>query len=520
MRTTAEHLDVVIVGAGLSGVGAACHLQRHCPDRSWAILEARERIGGTWDLFRYPGVRSDSDMHTLGYSFEPWEDGQAIADGPAILDYVRRTAQRYGVLDRVRTGCAVVRAEWSSADERWTLQLGDGETLTCSFMMLCTGYYDYDAGHEPPLPGAERFAGPIVHPQHWPADLDYRDRRVVVIGSGATAVTLVPAMAPTTAHVTMLQRSPSYIISLPARDALAERLRARLPRRAAYRLVRLKNVALMTASYQLSRRRPALMRGLIRRGAARQLPDGFDVDTHFSPDYAPWDQRMCVVPDGDLFRAVSDGTASMVTGQVQTVTERGLRLTDGRDLEADVIVTATGLKLLAVGGISLVVDGEEIDLPRRLVYRGMMLDGVPNMTFTVGYTNASWTLKADLVARYSCRLLKHMRRRGYATCVPVGPADAEIDRRPLIDLASGYVHRSVHEFPSQGTRRPWRLHQNYALDALELRLGRLQDGVLRFGRSRRDGNVGAWPPTTSSPAHCSGQPTSTSSRSAASSHAT
>jgi monooxygenase len=487
MRTTGpEHVDVLIIGAGLSGIGAACHLQRDCPERSYLILEARDRMGGTWDLFRYPGVRSDSDMHTLGYSFSPWEDPTALADGPSILGYVKRTAQRHGVMERIRTGHAVQSAEYSTAGRRWTVHVRDaatGETLTftCAFLFCCGGYYRYDAGYTPEFPGMKRFPGPVIHPQHWPEDLDYAGKRVLVIGSGATAVTLVPALADTAAHVTMLQRSPSYIVSLPSRDGVAEWLRRRLPRRAAHHLVRVKNVGLMTLSYQLSRRRPGLMKSLIRQGARRQLPDGYDVETHFTPSYNPWDQRLCIVPDGDLFAAVSSGRASIVTDEVQTFTERGVRLGSGAELEADVIVTATGLQMLALGGVALTVDGAPVHLPDRLVYRGMMLSGVPNFAFTVGYTNASWTLKADLTAAYVCRLLNHMRRHGYSQCTPADD-DPALTREPLLNLTSGYVLRSVKDFPSQGSKRPWRVHQNYALDLLDFKLGRVEDGVMRFAR--------------------------------------
>jgi monooxygenase len=482
--TTGEHVDVLVIGAGLSGIGAGCHLRRQCPDRSYLILEARERIGGTWDLFRYPGVRSDSDMHTLGYSFSPWEGAQSLADGPAILEYIRRTADRYDVLDKVRTGHRAVHAEWDSDRSLWTVHVRRAESdelvaFTCSFLLTCTGYYRYDHGYTPEFAGIERFGGPVVHPQHWPADLDYAGKRVVVIGSGATAVTLVPAMATTAAHVTMLQRSPSYVVSLPSRDGLAERLRRRLPPMAAYQAVRWKNVALMTFSYQLSRRRPRLMKALIRRGAQRQLPSGYAVDTHFKPDYNPWDQRMCVVPDGDLFAAVSGGRASIETDEIETFTERGLRLRGGRELEADVIVTATGLQMLALGGISLAVDGEPVRLPDKLTYKAMMLSEVPNFALTVGYTNASWTLKADLTADYVCRLLNHMRRHGYRRCVPV-PQDPGLARQPLLNLSSGYVLRSVQDFPVQGDKRPWRVHQNYALDVLDFKFGGIDDGVMQF----------------------------------------
>jgi cation diffusion facilitator CzcD-associated flavoprotein CzcO len=485
--TTPEHVDVLIVGAGLSGIGAACHLQRECPERSYVILEARERIGGTWDLFRYPGVRSDSDMHTLGYSFSPWEDAKAIADGPSILRYVTQTAERYGVTDRIRTGHAVTRAEYSTAESRWTVHVrrvdtGATQTFTCAFLFCCGGYYRYDAGYTPAFAGVERFPGPVVHPQHWPEDLDCAGKRVLVIGSGATAVTLVPALAETAAQVTMVQRSPTYIVSLPSRDGIAAWLRRRLPAKAAYHLVRVKNVALMTLSFQLSRRRPNLMKSIIRRGAQRQLPDGYDVDTHFKPDYNPWDQRLCVVPDGDLFAAVTAGRAAIVTDHVETFTERGVLLRGGQELEADVIVTATGLQMLAIGGVQLAVDGDPVHLPDQVVYKGMMLSGVPNFAFTVGYTNASWTLKADLTASYVCRLLTHMRHHGYAQCMPADK-DPGLAREPLLNLNSGYVLRSVQDFPSQGAKRPWRVHQNYALDVLDFKLGGVDDGVMRFSRA-------------------------------------
>jgi monooxygenase len=502
MRTTAiEHLDVLVVGAGLSGIGAGCHLQTTCPDRSYAILEARERIGGTWDLFRYPGIRSDSDMHTLGYSFHPWDQAQALAEGPAILNYIHDTATRYGVQQKVRVNHRVVSAEWSSAESRWTVVVQRTDTdqtvrISCTFLLTCGGYYRYDQGYTPDFAGTERFPGPIVHPQHWPDDLDYDGKRVVVIGSGATAVTLVPAMAKTAAHVTMLQRSPSYIVTLPAEDPLAKLARRVLPSMAAYQAVRWKNIALMILSYQLSRRRPRLMKSVIRRSVQRQLPPGYDVDTHFRPTYNPWDQRLCVVPDGDLFAAIRHGQASIVTDQIETFTERGLELRSGQKLEADVIVTATGLQLLAIGGLSLAVDGREVELSDRLVYKGMMLSGVPNLALAIGYTNASWTLKADLTCEYVCRLLNHMRRRGYDKCVPVED-DPSLVREPLLNLDSGYVRRSVDNFPSQGSKRPWRVHQNYALDVLDFRRGAVDDGVLRFSGG---GSVPAAPTPAATPA--------------------
>jgi monooxygenase len=482
-----EHVDVLIVGAGLSGIGAACHLRERHPQRSLAILEARERMGGTWDLFRYPGVRSDSDMFTLGYRFRPWDDTQAIAPGPAILEYIRDTAREHGVERSIRYGQRVLAASWSSEQARWTVTIEraqDGErlTMTCGFLYGCTGYYRYDEGYTPSFAGAERFSGTIVHPQRWPEQLDWTGKRVVVIGSGATAVTLVPAMAERAAHVTMVQRSPTYVVSLPGRDALAEALARRLPPRLAYALVRAKNVLRMTGSYRLSRRAPRLMRNLIARGAAKQLPAGFDLATHFNPSYDPWDQRMCLVPDGDLFAALRDGSASIVTDSIDSFTEGGLRLASGAELEADIVITATGLRLLALGGIELDLDGEPVELPETVAYKGMMLSGVPNMALTLGYTNASWTLKADLVAGYVCRLLSYMDRHGYAVCVPREPHEG-LAREPFLNLQSGYVLRSLDELPKQGTQRPWRLHQSYLRDIPLLRRGPVDD-AMHFERRR------------------------------------
>jgi monooxygenase len=484
----AQHVDVVIVGAGLSGIGAACHLRRECPDRTVAILEARDAIGGTWDLFRYPGIRSDSDMFTLGYSFRPWTEPKDIADGASILSYVRDTAREHGVDALIRFRHRVVRAQWSTASARWTVtahreDTGETVTLTCSFLSVCSGYYRYDEGYRPAFPGSEDFTGPIVHPQHWPDDLDHAGKRVVVIGSGATAVTLVPSLAEQAAHVTMLQRSPSYVAAVPSQDRGADRLRRRLPARAAYGVVRWKKVLVTTAVFQLSRRRPRLVRSLLRRDAIRRLPAGFDVDTHFAPSYNPWDQRLCVVPDGDLFGAISAGTADIVTDRIERFTATGIELASGRELPADVIVTATGLNLLAIGGIALTVDGRDIELSETLAYKGMMLSGVPNFALTIGYTNASWTLKADLVARYVCRLLRHMDEHGYDTVTPVAPEVSSRDGlAPLIDLQAGYVLRSVSELPRQGPVAPWRLHQNYLRDVRLMRRGPVTDDV-RFGHA-------------------------------------
>ncbi|HXB65874.1 MAG TPA: NAD(P)/FAD-dependent oxidoreductase [Solirubrobacteraceae bacterium] len=487
MEPSNEHFDVLIVGAGLSGIGAACHLQRNCQGRSWAIVEARDRLGGTWDLFKYPGIRSDSDMYTLGYSFKPWREAKAIADGSSILRYVEQTARENGVQERIRYRHRAVRAEWDSARARWTVTVERGgdtpETveLTCSFLLMCGGYYRYDGGYTPRFPGIERFSGELVHPQHWPEHLDYAGRRVVVIGSGATAVTLVPAMARSAAHVTMLQRSPSYVVSLPGEDRIADALRRALPAKTAYAITRWKNVLRTMVSVQLSRRRPELMKRLLRAGLERQLPAGYDIDTHFKPRYNPWDQRLCLVPDGDLFRAISGGRASVVTDEIDTFTEGGVKLSSGAELEADVIVTATGLSLQALGGIELAVDGREMELGRTMTYKGMMLSDVPNLAIALGYTNASWTLKCDLTCEYVCRLLNHMAARGYSSCTP--RRDPTVGELPFIDFSSGYVLRAIDKFPKQGARAPWRLYQNYALDILSLRRGALEDGVLEFAKA-------------------------------------
>jgi monooxygenase len=482
-----EHVDVLIVGAGLSGIGAACHLQYDCPQKTFAILEAREAMGGTWDLFRYPGIRSDSDMFTLGYSFRPWEDAQAIADGPSILRYIHETAREHGVEQKIRFGHRVLRADWSSADARWTVaaersDTGETLTLTCSFLYGCTGYYRYDEGYTPQFEGIDRFGGEIIHPQHWPEDLDCTGKQVVVIGSGSTAVTLVPSLAEEAERVTMLQRSPSYIVALPALDPIAGALRRVLPAKTAYSIVRWKNARLMMLHYKLCRRAPGLMRRLIRIGAARRLPADYEVDTHFNPRYEPWDQRLCLAPDGDLFAALSDGRASIVTDEIETFTETGLKLASGEELAADVIVTATGLNLLALGAVQLAVDGVDVELPRIVAYKGAMLCGVPNLALTFGYTNASWTLKADLIATYVCRLLSYMDEHGYAVCTPKAP-DPSLPTEPFLGLKSGYVLRSLDALPRQGATTPWRLHQNYFRDIPMLRRGPVDD-AMEFSRLR------------------------------------
>lgn len=507
-----EDFDVLIVGAGLSGIGTACRLQQQRPGESFAILEARQAIGGTWDLFRYPGIRSDSDMYTLGYPFRPWDDDLSIAPGEKIRSYITETAREYGVDRKVRFGRRVRSARWSSSEARWQLEVatdaGPPERYSARFLVFCTGYYRYEQGFTPQLAGLSSFGGTLVHAQHWPEDLDYAGRRIVVVGSGATAVTLVPTLAQRAARVTMLQRTPTYILSLPERDPIAARLRARLPRSLAYRLVRAKNILLTIGSFQLARRRPALAKALIRKGIERQLPAGFPIDEHFRPPYDPWDQRLCLVPDGDLFKALARGSAQIVTDHIERFTEAGILLRSGRHLEADVVVLATGLSLLALGGVELYRDGEHLQLSEQLAYRGMMFADVPNTAFVVGYTNASWTLKSDLVATLVCRLLAHMERERFAICYPHN-ADPALAREPLIDLAAGYVKRAIDHFPKQGARAPWRLRQNYLRDLLDIRRLDLDDGVLRFQPA---GSPPAWlkPPAAAvdadAPAAASGSP--------------
>jgi cation diffusion facilitator CzcD-associated flavoprotein CzcO len=480
VTSSPEHVDVLIVGAGLSGIGAACQLREHVPTKSVAVLEAREASGGTWALFNYPGIRSDSDMFTFGFGWRPWPGDRALADGPMILDYLRTVAEEYGVDELIRYRHKVTAASWDSETALWTVEIDHGgtpTTLTASFLWGCSGYYHYDEPYAPEFPGADSFAGTIVHPQHWPEDLDYAGKKVVVIGSGATAVTLVPAMAPTAEHVTMLQRSPSYILSRPGRDRLATAL-DRLPSKMSYPVVRWANILLTVGSYQVARRWPDFMKGLIRKGVAAEVPDSVDVDVHFKPRYDPWDQRLCFVPDGDLFRALRKGQASIVTDTIETFTPTGIRLTSGRELEADIIVTATGLQLLAFGGIDLVVDGEPVDFSRTMAYKALMLSGVPNFAYTVGYTNASWTLKADLVSTYVVRLLQHLDRIGARSAVPVRqPGVAEI---PFMDFQSGYVLRALDRLPKQGDRAPWQLKQNYLTDLRTIKRGAIDDGVLAF----------------------------------------
>jgi cation diffusion facilitator CzcD-associated flavoprotein CzcO len=486
----AEHVDVLIVGAGLSGIAAGYYLQTYCPEKSYAILEARDAIGGTWDLFRYPGVRSDSDMYTLGYSFRPWPERKAIADGPAIRTYVRETASAFGIDKKIRFQHRVRRLVWSTEEAGWTVDVESGPDqvpvqLTCSFVFMCSGYYDYDQGYTPDWPGVERFQGRIVHPQQWPQDLDYAGKRIVVIGSGATAVTLVPALAERAAHVTMLQRSPTYIVARPSVDTIGTWLHRRLPTRLADSLTRWKNILLTMYFYGLARRRPEQVRATILRWAREQLEpeyDGDELERDFSPRYNPWDQRLCLVPDGDLFHAMKAGRASIVTDTIGTFTETGIRLASGKELEADIIVTATGLTMRLMSGVELTVDGTPVDLGQTLSYKGLMFSDVPNLAQAIGYTNASWTLKCELIAGYVCRLLKYMDAHGYTECLPKRP-EGMPGVASAMALTSGYVERARASLPRQGGRLPWRTFNNYLRDLLLMRFGPVNDGTMQFSRA-------------------------------------
>jgi monooxygenase len=479
-----EHFDMVIVGAGLSGIGAAWHLQTRCPGRTYAILEGREEIGGTWSLFRYPGIRSDSDMYTLGYSFRPWKEAKAIADGPSILKYVNDTADDANIRRNIRFNNKVTKAEWSTPEARWTVtaEVGPSKelvTYTCNFLMMCSGYYKYAAGYTPDFAGLDHFKGQMIHPQHWPDKLDYSGKQVVVIGSGATAVTIVPEMAKTAAHVTMLQRSPTYVVSRPAEDALANWLRKWLPPMLAYRITRWKNVSLGMFFFNRARKEPEKVKAAIIDMVQKELGPDYDVAKHFTPRYNPWDQRLCLVPDADLFASIRDKSASVVTDTIDTFTESGIKLTSGEELKADIVVSATGLELEFLGGVAISVDGKAMDPAETYTFRGMMYSGVPNLASVFGYTNASWTLKADLTCEHVCRMLNYMKSHNLRIATP-RLSDAGMEQVPWLDFSSGYVQRSVARFPRQGSRKPWKLHQNYALDIMSLRFGKLVDPELEI----------------------------------------
>ncbi len=478
-----QDVDVLIVGAGLSGIGAAVHLKKRRPKSTYAIVEKRSAIGGTWDLFRYPGIRSDSDMYTLGYSFKPWTEAKAIADGPSILKYVRETAVEYGVDQHIRFDHGVTSASWSSETARWTVRTEPGAVFTCRYLLMCAGYYRYDAGHLPDWEGMADYGGTWVHPQHWPEALDYAGKRVVVVGSGATAMTIVPVMAKTAAKVTMLQRSPTYVVSRPAEDALANGLRKRLPGMLAYQLIRWRNVLWQLYFYGKTRTDPQKVKDLLLGGVREALGPDYDVATHFTPAYNPWDQRLCLVPDADLFDAIKGGKAEVVTDHIDRFTQGGIRLKSGRELEADIVVTATGLRMQIAGGVPITVDGQAVDLSKTLTYKGMMFSDVPNFASVFGYTNASWTLKADLTSEFVCRLLDHMDAKGVDIAVP--RRDAEVKEEPWLSFSSGYVQRALDHLPKQGDRKPWKLNQNYALDMMVLRYSRLDDGVMEFAKAHR-----------------------------------
>jgi monooxygenase len=500
-RHAAEHFDVLIVGAGLSGIGAAVHLRRNCPSKTYAILEGRPSMGGTWDLFRYPGIRSDSDMHTLGYNFKPWREAKAIADGSSILRYVKETAAEYRVDEHIRYQHTATSASWSTADAAWTVEArrGDsGETVrvTCSVLLMCAGYYSYRRGYTPEFAGIERFRGTLVHPQQWPTDLAYAGKKVVVIGSGATAMTLVPAMAAEAEHIVMLQRSPTYVVSRPDRDVIANALRKVLPERWAYAITRWKNVTLQQILYRRTRTHPGEVKKKLLDMVKKELGPDYDVETHFTPTYNPWDQRLCLVPNSDLFAAIRSGKASVVTDQIESFTESGIRLASGRQLDADIIITATGLTLVVLGEMQFEVDGEPVDFSDTWTYKGMMYSDVPNLVCTFGYINASWTLRADLTAEYVCRLINHMDETGTQQVTPrLRPTDRDMPARPWIDqFTSGYMQRMMHRFPKQGDREPWINPQNYSRDKKMIRFGNLEDGALIFTRRGAAATFVAPPP--------------------------
>jgi cation diffusion facilitator CzcD-associated flavoprotein CzcO len=486
---TSEHVDVVVVGAGLSGIGAGYHLQTMSPDRSYVILEGRESLGGTWDLFKYPGVRSDSDMHTLGFSFKPWTEAKSIADGPSILKYLKQTVSQFGIDKHIRYGQLVTKAQWSTDDAQWTVtstnkETGATNTYTCSFLFMCSGYYSYKKGHTPEFTGRERFKGTIVHPQDWPVDLDYAGKRVVVIGSGATAVTIVPSMADKAAHVTMLQRSPTYMVSRPDHDVLANRLRKVLPPKMAYNLTRFKNTWRQQLVYNKTRTDPDKVKQLLLGGIKMELGADYDIGKHFTPAYNPWDQRLCLVPNGDFFRAMREGKASVVTDHIASFTETGIQLASGEHLEADIIVTATGLELVTLGEMDFYVDGNQVDFAKTWTYKGFAYSDIPNLASTFGYINASWTLRSDLTAEYVCRLLNHMRKNGVVQCTPrLREQDRNMKERPWIDgFSSGYMQRMMHRMPRQGDHEPWINPQNYRRDKKMFKHSPIDDGVMQFSK--------------------------------------
>ena len=479
-----EHFDVVVVGAGISGIGAGYHLQKNCPNKKYVILEGRDSIGGTWDLFKYPGIRSDSDMYTLGYSFKPWKEAKAIADAPSIMNYLQEATDEFNIKDKIRFGYQVQTASWSTEDARWTVETQHGPDeeiirFTCDFLFMCSGYYSYKGGYTPDYPGIENYKGRMVHPQKWTDDIDYQDKKVVVIGSGATAVTLLPELAKKASHVTMLQRSPTYVVSRPAEDKIANWLRAKLPAKLAYGITRWKNVLLGMYFFNLCRKKPDMVKKRLIDEVRNELGPDFDVDTHFNPSYKPWDQRLCLVPNGDMFEAIKSGQASVATDHIETFTETGIKLKSGEELEADLVVSATGLTLEVLGGMKVFVDGAPVDFSQSMTYKGMMYSDVPNLASSFGYTNASWTLKCDLTCEYVARIINHMDKTGQRQATPRLP-DTPLEQEGWLDLTSGYVERAKDVLPKQGTVTPWKLHQNYAKDIVMLGYGKVDDGTMEF----------------------------------------
>lgn len=483
-----QHVDVLIIGAGLSGIGAAAHLRRECPGKSFALIERRESVGGTWDLFRYPGIRSDSDMFTLGYNFKPWTADKSIADGESILNYIKETAEEYDINDHIHYGLKVIGVSWSSENAAWTVtaiceKTSDVKEFSCSFLMGCTGYYNYDAGFTPDFPGVEQYKGEILHPQKWDESINYDNKKVVIIGSGATAVTLLPSMADRAAHVTMLQRSPTYVATVPEKDHISIALRKFMPEKLVYQMARVRNVGIQRGVYELSKKRPNVVRRALLAAAKRQLGDQFDM-THFKPKYNPWDERLCAVPDGDLFKVLKQGKGSVVTDHIETFTEKGIKLKSGKELEADMIITATGLDLQIFGDIKPTVDGNPVKINDALTYKGAMISGMPNFSMTFGYTNSSWTLKADMIAEYCCRLIKYMDKKNIAFCIPE-PNTADVSDQPFLDLQSGYVMRAKDKLPRQGNSGPWKVVQNYFHDMKMIRYSKINDGSLSFVKKKK-----------------------------------
>jgi cation diffusion facilitator CzcD-associated flavoprotein CzcO len=476
------YYDVIVVGAGLSGIDAGYHLQTSCPERTYAILEGRANMGGTWDLFKYPGIRSDSDMYTLGFPFSPWKNPKAIADGPAILQYIKDTAAKFGIDKKIKFNHKVTDASWSDAEQMWTLTIASNEqvkhtTLKCNFLLMCSGYYDYENGYLPEFAGYHNFKGQIIHPQKWTHDINYENKKVVIIGSGATAVTLVPEMAKKAAKVTMLQRTPTYILTLPSVDVVAQFLRKVLPEQTAYNIIRWKNVLIALGLYKASRRFPKAMKKLIQKGVQKELGKDYDLK-HFDPPYKPWDQRLCLVPDSDLFHAINEGKAEIVTAQIERFTEKGILLKSGQELEADMIVTATGLKVQLLGGMTVHINGELGDTGKTHAYRGVMFSDVPNFAFTVGYTNASWTLKCDLSCQFVTKVLNHMKEHNYKVVVP--RFDPDMPSEPLLDFNAGYVLRALDKLPKQGSKHPWKVYQNYVRDVMALKWSGADDKYLEY----------------------------------------